>query len=100
MTPADLARAALHLVDWLGCALAGAATPTGHAVQQVAGGHSFALTGAAGALVMGGLGSLLEMDDVHRTALLHPGPVVMPVVMALAAQADGDRALAGDLWRP
>ena len=78
LTPADLARAALHLVDWLGCALAG----------------------AAGALAMGGFGSLLEMDDVHRAALLHPGPVVMPVVMALAAQADGDRALAGDLWRP
>ena len=78
MTPADLARAALHLVDWLGCVL----------------------TGAAGALAMGGFGSLLEMDDVHRAALLHPGPVVMLVVMALAAQADGDRALAGDLWRP
>ena len=55
LTPADCARAALHLVDWLGCAVAGAATPTGSAVQQVAGGHSFALTGAAGALAMGGL---------------------------------------------
>ena len=57
LTPADLARAALHLVDWLGCVL----------------------TGAAGALAMGGFGSLLEMDDVHRAALLHPGLVVMPV---------------------
>ena len=100
LTPADRTRAALHLVDWLGCAIAGAATPTGRAMQLAAGANGFALTGAAGALAMGGFGSLLEMDDVHRTALLHPGPVILPVVMALAAQADGDRALAGDLWRP
>ena len=93
LTAPDRARAALHLVDWLGCAIAGAATPTGQAMQQVAAGHVFALTGAAGALAMGGFGSLLEMDDVHRTALLHPGPVILPVVMALAAQADSDRAL-------
>jgi 2-methylcitrate dehydratase PrpD len=27
------------------------------------------------------LGNVLEMDDVHRSALLHPGPVVWPAVL-------------------
>jgi 2-methylcitrate dehydratase PrpD len=82
---ADRQRAVLHLVDWLGCAIAGAATPTGRAMAGDS--HIFAGSGVAGATAIGGLGSLLEMDDVHRTALLHPGPVVMASVMALADQA-------------
>ena len=82
---ADRQRAVLHLVDWLGCAIAGAATPTGRAMAGDS--HIFAGSGVAGATAIGGLGSLFEMDDVHRTALLHPGPVVMASVMALADQA-------------
>lgn len=84
--------AALHLIDWLGCTMAGAATDTGRALSHVAGGHPFALAGKRGdaAAALGGLGSLLEMDDVHRGALLHPGPVVAAVVMA----APGGDALA------
>ena len=35
------------------------------------------------ALVNGAVGNVLEMDDVHRTALLHPGPVVVPAALAL-----------------
>lgn len=30
------------------------------------------------------LGNVLEMDDVHRTAILHPGPVVWPTVFSAA----------------
>jgi 2-methylcitrate dehydratase PrpD len=82
---ADRQRAVLHLVDWLGCAIAGATTPTGRAIA--ADRHPFAGAGIVGATAMGGLGSLFEMDDVHRTALLHPGPVVMAAVLALADQA-------------
>jgi 2-methylcitrate dehydratase PrpD len=37
---------------------------------------------------MGGLGSLLEMDDVHRAALLHPGQVVIPAVLSVAGAGD------------
>jgi 2-methylcitrate dehydratase PrpD len=75
----DRARAALHLLDWLGCALAGAASPVG---QALAPGRPFVGRGAEGARALGGLGSLLEMDDVHRGALLHPGPAVIPAVLA------------------
>ena len=31
---------------------------------------------------LAGLGSIFEMDDIHRTALLHPGPVVIPAALA------------------
>ena len=84
--PADRARAALHLLDWLGCALAGTAEPVGRALSP----RPLAQAGAGTAQaagVLGGLGSLLEMDDVHRGALLHPGPVVCAVALA---QGGGD----------
>jgi len=83
---ADRQRAALHLLDWLGCALAGTRSPIGQAMHIVNHGNPFASAGmghASGIAAMGGLGSLLEMDDVHRAALLHPGPVIAPVVLGL-----------------
>ena len=90
---ADRDRAALHLLDWLGCALAGQAEPVGRALLQ--GGAPFRQAGtgtAEAAGIMGGLGSLLEMDDVHKAALLHPGPVVGATVAALPGR-DPLRAL-------
>lgn len=93
VTPADRARAARHVLDWIGCAAAGANSPVGRALRAHAGRWS---TGPAtgfgvgridahgAALLNGGLGNVLEMDDVHRTAILHPGPVVVPAALALA----------------
>ena len=39
------------------------------------------------AFANGAFGNVLEMDDVHREAILHPGPVVVPAALALAAFA-------------
>jgi 2-methylcitrate dehydratase PrpD len=93
-------RAARHLLDWLGCALAGAATEAGWTVARAvlseqrssagdltevigAGGNGEGRAGArAAALYNGCLGNVYEMDDVHRTAILHPGPVVIPAALA------------------
>lgn len=98
--PVDAAsrqRAALLLVDWLGCALAALRYPVAQQlhglVQQQPAGSAVALgagrRGVADALMLNGaLGNVLEMDDVHRGAILHPGPVVIPVALA-AAQAEG-----------
>jgi len=42
------------------------------------------------ALVWGGLGNILEMDDVDKRALLHPGPTIIPAALAIAdAEAAG-----------
>jgi len=59
-------RARLHLLDWLAC-VAGA---RGSEVAEVFRGDDRAY-----------LGNLLEMDDVHRVARLHPGPVVWPTAI-------------------
>lgn len=65
-------RARLHLLDWLAC-VAGARS------SDVAGrGGMLGLRHANAAL----MGNVLEMDDVHRTALLHPGPVIWPAVFS------------------
>ncbi|WP_430443751.1 MmgE/PrpD family protein [Sphingorhabdus contaminans] len=64
-------RARLHLLDWLAC-VAGAR------------GSDVARTGI-GPIDIGWhtslLGNVLEMDDVHRTGRLHPGPVIWPIVL-------------------
>ena len=93
ITSADRERAALHLLDWLGCAFVGRSAPAAQALAR------WAQAGAAGpcstwgvglrdasvaALVNGGLGNLLELDDLHRQAIVHPGDTVVPAALALA----------------
>lgn len=62
-------RARLHLLDWLAC-VAGA---RGSAVARE--------LSAFPSSKQTFLGNVLEMDDVHRQALLHPGPVIWPTVL-------------------
>ena len=101
-TSSDKEAAALHLLDWLGCALAGADTVLGRsmALAGSATGHPLASGGrgvAEHAFALGSFGSLLEMDDVHRTAILHPGPVIWPAVVATATAENASRALEAGL---
>jgi len=88
-------RAALHLLDWLGCVLAAQRTEPGNAItglsvlKQFSSGDCFTCgqsdLGAMGAaFVNGGLGNILEMDDVHRASILHAGDTVIPSVLATA----------------
>jgi 2-methylcitrate dehydratase PrpD len=89
------ARAALHLLDWIGCATAGAARTEGapFRARVVPTGPARVLFAADAppadaAFANGAFGNILEMDDVHRGAILHPGPVVWPAALA-AAQSTG-----------
>jgi len=95
ITAADRKRAAMHLLDWVGCAVAGATTRPGVAMIaygktmpsgccRTVGGMS--LTARDAALINGSFGNVLEMDDLYRTALVHPGPVVVPAALALAEE--------------
>ncbi|MEO0462926.1 MAG: MmgE/PrpD family protein [Pseudomonadota bacterium] len=76
-------RARLHLLDWLAC-VAGARTCEAGEM-----GAAISFKGWERATY---LGNALEMDDVHRTALLHPGPVIWPTAMSMAS-ADMDTRL-------
>jgi len=93
VAPEDQARARLHLLDWVGCAVAGAREPDCGRVRTLAQGEGAGPCRIIGggrtgpqsaALANGPAGAILEMDDVDRLALLHPGPVVMPAVLAMA----------------
>ena len=87
------ADAAVRVLDWLGCALLGATARAGsvlgaHGRTRPAGpclaigaGRRDAETAA---LVNGGLGNIFEMDDLHRTSIVHPADVVIPAALAVA----------------
>lgn len=82
--------------DWLGCALAGLATPVGRMFLAQAAhagsgpctalGHG-PLPAESAALHNGALSHIVEMDDVERASVLHPGTVVIPAALAAAQQA-------------
>ncbi|WP_150292715.1 MmgE/PrpD family protein [Sphingobium estronivorans] len=80
-------KSRLHLLDWLAC-VAGARQSQVARLQ--AGGR-----GAAAAEKAAWLGNVLEMDDVHRTAILHPGPAVWPTVLGMGGDALDDALDAG-----
>lgn len=93
ITAADRLRATLHVLDWIGCAVLGAKAAPGVAMQAygrtLAAGLAHAigtgrLQAESAALVNGSFGNVLEMDDIHRTSVLHPGPVVIPAALAHA----------------
>ena len=93
VSPDDRARARLHLLDWVGCTVAGARESDAERVRglaQAEGTGACSIIGGAragpqaAALANGPAGAILEMDDVDRRALLHPGPVVMPAALAAA----------------
>ena len=87
-------RAVLHWLDWIGCVAAAARSPVarvlcGWEMRPGAPRAVPALLGMAQddfhALLMdAGPANVEEMDDLHREAILHPGPVVMPALASLA----------------
>ena len=96
ITDADRHRAALHLIDWLGCVLLGHASPAGQALNrwalQAATGPCWTVGGLYlrsedAALVNGGLGNIDELDDLHREAVVHPADTLMAAALALAQRA-------------
>lgn len=86
------------MVDWISCAALGATAPAGRALlvygrerERSAGPCSMIGAGPRAAeiaaFVNGGLGNIYEMDDLHRTSIVHPGDVVIPAALAAAERA-------------
>ena len=89
-----LDAASSMLLDWLGSALAGCATAPGATLlaygdaepeggATVIGGKG-ARSAETAAFVNGALSHIVEMDDVDRGSVLHPGAVVIPAALAVA----------------
>lgn len=66
-------RARLHLLDWLGCVAGARESAVGRLVR------SYSSDDISGASAM--LGNVLEMDDIHRSSILHPGPIIWPTLI-------------------
>lgn len=99
--PADLvAHVKLCILDGLGCALYGASLPMAAILAGYArdrGGRPVAtlwgLKGGAAApeaaFVNGSLVHGFELDDLHKTSILHPTSVALPAALAVAQAHDG-----------
>lgn len=96
ITDADRQRAALHVLDWLGCcslAKKSVAASVYQAYIDDEPSHSSSVNNVVfgdkcywqdALLINGALGNVLEMDDIHRSSILHPGPVVIPAALVIA----------------
>ncbi|QLC26078.1 MmgE/PrpD family protein [Parasphingopyxis algicola] len=73
----DRQRARLHLLDWLACVAGGRESAVSRLFARILPGYP--VTAAM-------VSNLLEMDDVHRTALLHPGPVIWGAVFSMSSE--------------
>ncbi len=100
--PLDAAK--YYVLDWLGSALAGTQTPQGKMLLDYAAAQTAAVDGCdviglqianrksqfaarsadIAALTNGGLSHIVEMDDLDRGSVLHPGTVVIPAALAVA----------------
>ncbi|MEM9168846.1 MAG: MmgE/PrpD family protein [Pseudomonadota bacterium] len=85
-TADDRKRAARHVIDWAGCAVAARAAPAARAMAACFPGDDPRADWPSAAMALGALGNVLEMDDVDKRALLHPGPVVVPAALIAAAR--------------
>lgn len=79
VTEESRAKARLHLLDWIGCAIIGAREPAGRILLE-----SIDRLNIGTVFAWGGLGNILEMDDVDKRALLHPGPSIVPAALICA----------------
>ncbi len=87
--------ARLRILDWIGCAAAGAHYPqmeiaraylseTGGSPEASVVGLKAKLPVRSAAYLNGIAGHVCELDDGHRTAIGHPGSVTVPTALALA----------------
>lgn len=82
-------RARRHVLDWIGCVVGAANEPLAKtlaaSVDAEPGAYpSFGIghrSRQASVVYATALGNLLEMDDLARAALLHPGPVIVPTAI-------------------
>lgn len=92
ITPTELEQAALFTLDAIANALAGRRSEPGEILLK----WSEHVGGDAGrrAFLLGALTHILEVDDLHRASVVHPGCVVAPAAWAIAERENqGGKAL-------
>ncbi|WP_119389053.1 MmgE/PrpD family protein [Taklimakanibacter lacteus] len=86
VTDGDLQWAAFFVLDTLACALGALKSEPARMLKAVA--PPDASDVARRAFYLGGLAHILEMDDLHRDSVVHPGSIVIPAAWAMADERD------------
>ncbi len=87
----DLQSAALFVLDTLACAFGAIETEPARMLQRVA--PVTQVDVGRRAFFVGGISHILELDDLHRGSVTHPGCVVVPAAWAVSDANDlGGRA--------
>ncbi|MDP2620220.1 MAG: MmgE/PrpD family protein [Hyphomicrobiales bacterium] len=103
----DLEAAALFTLDAVASVVAGTRTPQGEILvawgrRIGACGENAARDAGRRAFLLGGLTHILEVDDLHRESVVHPGCITIPAVWAAAesglGESSGREFLSAILW--
>ncbi len=98
ITARDLEVSALFLLDATANVIAGQNSPQGKKLlawaREIAPeGNLSSLDDGRKAFLLGALCHILEVDDLHRASIVHPGCVVGPVALVLGSTQDGQGVL-------
>lgn len=88
VTEEDLAQAALFVLDTLASVIAGRDSEVGAILCHWA--DQAAEDAGRRAFLLGSLAHILEVDDLHRASVVHPGCVVVPAAWAVAERERAD----------
>ncbi len=90
-----LYKAKLAIIDWIGYSIAGTftkqASPFKNFQSELPKGNSLnlfnkkSLNPFDSAFVNAAVGNILELDDVHRTSIIHPGDTIIPAAIATSS---------------
>jgi 2-methylcitrate dehydratase PrpD len=107
MPPLAFDNARRCLLDAIGCGLFGASQPWSHIMSaqlfaeksqgaSTVFGHAATLAAPAAALCNGTAIHGFELDDLLPAAIIHPGTVIVPAVLAVAESAREKNAVSGE----
>ena len=95
-----LYKAKLEVVDWIGYSIAGTKTnqakPFYNLQKKLPKGLALNLFSKKklhvfdSAFINASVGNILELDDVHRTSIIHPGDTIIPAAIAASSSIDID----------
>ena len=97
LTPEVVRSTTMHIIDWFGCVLAGSRSETGRIAlsSRLNGckgggstmiGNDHTVSPSSAALANGIMSHSVELDDVDRLSLAHPGVTIIPAALAVAEQ--------------
>jgi 2-methylcitrate dehydratase PrpD len=91
----SIKKAKLEIIDWIGYSVAGTFTeqakPFNNLQKILPNGKSLNLFDKKqlsvfdSAFINASVGNILELDDVHRTSIIHPGDTIIPAAIATAS---------------